>query len=324
MNEHRLEVTNAMARQWFTLFVNRRAHTVQSMRAHRETGRHYYYRPRGPDSARGLTLEDVRRHLAGERTIAVYAINPATQRCKWVAIDADYRTALDDLLELQSELRKDGVEAALEKSNRGGHLWIFFETPCLARASRVYIYNLAKRLSIPIKGSGLPEGLEIFPRQDSLHQAEFGNAIRGPLGVHWGANQGRGRRFWFYYADYTIEAQLAYLGKVAKVSEEQLTEVVRPMEIPPELGPWGTVRRAAPTGDGVGVFHILDYVPATRRVGRNWITRCPACAAANRDRAGDNLAVSIEEPLKYICWAGCTREMIRAALGRPIHTTRTA
>jgi hypothetical protein len=32
-----------------------------------------------------------------EITIGIYAINAATQRCKWMAIDADYKTALEDL-----------------------------------------------------------------------------------------------------------------------------------------------------------------------------------------------------------------------------------
>lgn len=323
MNGHLLMATEEMARQWYELFVNRRAFTIQSKRAHAETGRHYYYRPKGADGEDGLTVEAARRHLTGEQTVGIYAINPASQRCRWVAIDADYRRALDDLLGLQSELRKDGVEAALEKSNRGGHLWIFFETPCLARACRVYINDLAKRLSIPIKGVGLPEGLEIFPRQDAVGEGEFGNAIRGPLGVHWGANDGRGRRFWFYYADYTLEAQLAYLDRVQKVTEAQLATVVQGLEIPPELASRQSVRPAADSAGRKGEFRILEYVQASRRVGRNWVTRCPSCAAANRDRAGDNLAISVEEPQKYICWAGCSREMIRAALGRPIQT-RTA
>jgi hypothetical protein len=29
------------------------------------------------------------------------------------------------------------------------------------------------------------------------------------------------------------------------------------------------------------------------------------------------ILMSIEEPRKYICWAGCTSDMIRAALGCP-------
>ena len=89
----------------------------------------------------------------------------------------------------------------------GGHLWIFFEKPALARDCRVYIYHTALRLGLPIKGAGLPEGIEIFPRQDEIGPDEFGNAIRAPLGVHRGAKESRGWRFWFYNADYTLTDQ---------------------------------------------------------------------------------------------------------------------
>jgi hypothetical protein len=130
--------------------------------------------------------------------IALYAINPSTQRCKWVAIDADYKDALEDLLKLNYYLGRDGVSAALEKSRRGGHLWVFFDSPRPARCCRIYVFELAIRLGVPIKGNGLPEGIEIFPKHDELKSGEFENAIRGPLGIHRRAN----RRYWFYGADY--------------------------------------------------------------------------------------------------------------------------
>jgi hypothetical protein len=50
-------------------------------------------------------------------------------------------------------------------------------------------------------------------------------------------------------------------------------------------------------------------------VGHNNITRCPSCAEEGHDRSGDNLSISIEDPRKYICWAGCTSDMIRSAPG---------
>jgi hypothetical protein len=124
--DHRLPATLDMAREFRELFVNRRAYTIQSLRPHPESGRHYYYRPKpknGGEPAE-LTGETVRRHLAGEITIGLYAINAATQRCKWMAIDADYKTALEDLIKVQRQLQNDGIAAALEKSKRGGHLWI--------------------------------------------------------------------------------------------------------------------------------------------------------------------------------------------------------
>jgi hypothetical protein len=97
------------------------------------------------DRSQSRTLT-IRNHLEGRITIGLYAINPATQRCKWVAIDADYCEALEHLLKLQWELKQDGVEAALEKSRRGGHLWIFGAEPLLARECRLYIQSLAQRL----------------------------------------------------------------------------------------------------------------------------------------------------------------------------------
>lgn len=108
--EHRLHATTSMAETFYTLFVNRRAYTLQSFKPHSETGRHYYYRPKARDGGPppALSLDTLRLHLAGEITIGIYAINWRTQRSKWVAIDADYKNALEDLLRLQFELTQDG------------------------------------------------------------------------------------------------------------------------------------------------------------------------------------------------------------------------
>jgi hypothetical protein len=113
------------------------------------------------------------------------------------AIDADYKNALEDLLKLQYHLWQDNVEPALEMSKRGGHLWILLVTPLLAKECRVYIHDLATRLGLRVKGSGLADGIEVFPRHNAIGEREFGSAIRGPPGVHRGAN----RRFWFYGAE---------------------------------------------------------------------------------------------------------------------------
>jgi hypothetical protein len=317
-----------MAAEFHDLFVNRRAYTLQSMKPHPETERHYYFRPKGQEGQHppALSLETLRRHLAGELTLGLYSINPKTQRSKWVAIDADYKNAIEHLLKLQYELTLDGVEPALEKSNRGGHLWIFFEKPALARDCRVYIYHTALRLGLPIKGAGLPEGIEIFPRQDEIGPDEFGNAIRAPLGIHRGAKESRGWRFWFYNADYTLADQLAYLQRLRKVTEAELGRFVAGKEIPTEFAQHSK-RTEVPERyytSAPSEFRILDFVQVQRQVGRNWIARCPSCANAGRDRSGDNLAIAVEEPRKYICWAGCTKEMIREAVGRPIAQKRFA
>ena len=304
-----------MATRYFRLFVNRMAYTVQSQRPDSK-GKHHYYRPRGE---RQLTRDTIREHLNGRITIGIYALNPKTQRSKWVAIDADYDNALDDLLKLQWELGSDGVEAALEKSRRGAHLWIFCEKPLLARHCRIYIYNLARRLKVRVKGGGgLAEGIEVFPRQDELAPEQFGNAIRGPLGIHRGA----GKRYWFYGADYKIEAQLNYLERLKKITESELLRFIAGLEMPEEFRPRPKVE-LPPYDPNRREFRILDFVHVVRRRSGNYWTRCPSCAQQGKDRSGDNLAISVADPRRYKCWAGCSREMIRGALGRPISVRRT-
>jgi hypothetical protein len=307
---------------YWRLFVNRRAYTLQSTRPHPETGRHYYFRPNDKRTGAPLELTEdiIRRHLEGEITIGLYAINPDNQSCKWLAIDADYKNAMEDLLKLQYRLGQDGVASALEMSRRGGHLWIFLATPLLARDCRAYAHDVALRLGVPVKGSGLREGIEIFPKHDLIASGGFGNAIRGPLGVHRGAS----RRFWFYGADYTVEAQIAYLNCLRKLSETELRIFIAGRERPKQenaprsrIG-GSTFRRA---GAGRSEFRILEHVGLVRKVGRNYVTRCPSCAEAGHDRSGDNLAILIEDPRFYQCWAGCGKEAIRAALGCPIRVT---
>jgi hypothetical protein len=305
-----------MVADYFRLFVNRRAYTLQSTRPHPESARHYYYRPKDRKSGQGLSLtfDTIHRHLEGDITIGLYAINPATQCSKWVAIDADYENSLTDLLKLSFYLRQDGVESALENSRRGGHLWTFLAEPLSARDCRIYVCSLAMRLGIPVK-RGRQEGIEVFPKHDVLKPGRYGNAIRGPLGIHRGARQ----RFWFDGADEDLEKQMRYLNSLTKMTGEQLARLIAGKSIPPQFAPpepkaEPAIRRYA-CGQG---FRILDHIHTPlHTVGHNNLTRCPSCAEEGHDRSGDNLSISIEDPRKYICWAGCTRDMIRTALGCP-------
>jgi hypothetical protein len=304
------QATMQMAARYFGLFVNRLAYTMQSLKSG-VNGKHYYYRPR---DGRRLSVELLMEHLNGQVTIGLYSLNPRTQRSKWVAIDADYANALEDLLKLQWELRQDGVEAALEKSRRGAHLWIFAAEPLLARDCRMYIYNLALRLKLPVKGgAGLAEGIEVFPRQDQLGPEEFGNAMRGPLGVH----RATGKRYWFYGADYRFEAQLDYLERHRRITEAEMARFIAGLKMPEEFQPKPKVE-LPPYDPRRREFRILEHVRLVRKRSGNYWTRCPSCSQQGRDQSADNLAISVADPRKYKCWAGCTKEMIREALGQPI------
>src|SRR5581483_10424237 len=71
-----------LARRYGALFVNRLAYTMQSAKP-AANGKHYYFRPK---KERRLTLSTLASHLNGKVTIGLYALNPKTQRSKWVAI----------------------------------------------------------------------------------------------------------------------------------------------------------------------------------------------------------------------------------------------
>jgi hypothetical protein len=303
-------VSRQTAEDFMQLFVNRLAYCIQREKVLSDGSAPYIKQTRPLDAGA------VRMHLNGDTTISLFAINPKTQSCKWVAIDADFEDSLDALFQLRRELQQDGIEAALEQSRRGGHLWILGEHPLLASQCRIYIYNLALRLGVPVKGGGLKEGIEVFPRQDQIADGAYGNAIRAPLGVHRKTN----RRYWFYDADVTPEAQLAYLQGLKKLTSAELEILTQGMQLPlayraPTPVPF--VSQIPITGERE--FRILNYVQTTgKQDSRNWKAQCPACAKAGRDRSRNNLGIKVADPRFYVCRAGCTKEEIRAALGQPI------
>lgn len=315
MVEH-FRVTRETADRYMRLFVNRLAYgmarkvpdvgVIYTLAKYTATGQ-----------PKPMNADVIRMHLDGYVTINLFSTNPKTQRCKWVAIDGDFKGAFEALSALQWELKRDSVHAALEASSRGAHLWVFFDTPVLASEARIYIYNLALRIGVPVVGGGIQQGIEVFPRQDYINEGGYGNAIRAPLGVQLKTDQ----RYWFYEADVTPEAQLTYLESLKKVSEAELKtfiqgmmlpEAYRPVEPKPYISP--------PLGSGTREFRILEYIEINNRVRdrKNWVARCPSCASAGRDRHGDNLKILKSNPLVYKCFAGCRKEDIRAALGRPI------
>jgi hypothetical protein len=313
-----LDVSEQNVTDFWTLFVNRLAYTRQSDRPSTKTGRFYYYPPRDrrTKEKKRLPLDRaaVRRHLAGWQTIGLYAIQPKTQRSKWIAIDADYARAPYDLAGLRAELREDGVEALEEMSRRGGHLWILCAEPLPARECKIYVYNLAMQLGVPIRGAqGSEEGIEVFPRQEELADGKFGNQIRGPLGVH----RATLHRYWFYGAPATLDDQLAYLKSAKKLTAEELRRFTNGMKLPegftrPPVDPKPVEYKS----DG-HEFRILDYVTITETESADYRAQCPSCGPKGDPKA-HHLAISIAKPLMYRCWAGCSRESIRKALGRPI------
>jgi hypothetical protein len=116
-----------------------------------------------------LTLGSLSSHLSGQHTLATYVIDE-TGCCKFAVYDCDLDDGLDILADVQLHLANDGVISYLERSRRGGHLWVLLAQA--ARASTVRAWLLPY----------CPGGVEFYPKQNE--GAGVGSLIRLPLGVH--------------------------------------------------------------------------------------------------------------------------------------------
>jgi hypothetical protein len=312
-----LPVSSQMVEDYWNWFVvNRRTYLVQR-HTPMENGRYSYYAPRvkNTEDKLPLTPKDVELHLAGLKTISLYAIEPEHSTCKWIAIDADHANAFSHLAAVQHDLKQDGIEALLEKSRRGGHLWIFAAEPLPAALCRILVYNIALSIGIPIKGFNREvDGLEIFPKQDRLEDGFFGNAIRGPLGVH----RATSNRYWFDRASSNMRAQFDLIRNARRLTLAELQARTDGITIPIVDEPASPVRAFIPTvGSGRPAFDITQYVTIRRQDSRNMWGQCPSCEKGGKDRGKDNLAIKKSDPRMYKCWAGCTKDDIRAACGYP-------
>lgn len=135
-----------------------------------------------------LTDDVVRWHLsgidaAGEPFVAgVYPLLP-DETCWFLAVDFDKNGWREDAAACFETCRRLSLPAALERSRsgQGAHLWLFFEEPIpavLARrlGSYVLTQTMERRPEL-----GLDSYDRLFPSQDTMPQAGFGNLIALPL-----------------------------------------------------------------------------------------------------------------------------------------------
>lgn len=131
---------------------------------------------------------------AGRYRLGAYA--PAVDgTTKWLCIDFDggagHASPLADAqgaaLQAVQAFEAAGLPAYLErsKSGEGWHLWCFFETPIAASLARAVGYKLVPR-DAPLVGGGVadPEkarGIEVFPKQDRIHQGKKGKTGHGNM-----------------------------------------------------------------------------------------------------------------------------------------------
>ena len=134
-----------------------------------------------------LRHDHILGHLCGEITLGTYLLDEDS-RGRYLVFDADDLPDWRRLRAVAYALQDMGATAYLERSRRGGHLWLFFSEPLAGTAIRRFGQGM-----MMFFGLG---GLELFPKQGQLSGGP-GSLIRVPFGIH----RKTGRRYGFYTLD---------------------------------------------------------------------------------------------------------------------------
>src|SRR6266699_3510761 len=151
-------ITDSLLNEYSRLFVSRRG----DFALQQVNGR--YLRVGSP-----FTKKALHNHPDGVESLGTYVMDERG-RCRFAVFDADAHNGLEVLLDVQGQLADDGVPSYLERSRRGGHLWVLLSTPVLASHVRSFLLPYC------------PVGVEFYPKQDEGNG--YGSLIRLPLGVH--------------------------------------------------------------------------------------------------------------------------------------------
>jgi len=223
-----------------------------------------------------VTPELLGLHLHGHVTIGVYS--QSGDRAKWLCFDDD--RGLDRLHQIKGFLKEQFlISSYIEKSRRGGHLWIFCEEPVEARKLRRLAKHTTEKLELD------DEALDIFPTRDDVCEG-FGQAVRLPWGVH----QATGEVYLFEdIPGGTPAAQIRWLEenvyRLPTQRLDQIITVIQPVEelTAPEVG---SKELRPVTGSYVDQIKarlpiieladkITDLRPSDGGRGRYYLGKCP-------------------------------------------------
>ena len=129
-----------------------------------------------------LTNYVIKQHLLGQRIVGVYPIL-TDNTSYFIAADFDGATWKKDVGKLLNAYAEFGLTAYLERSRsgNGGHVWLFFSKNYPCYKSRQIALELIRRVFNVSEFEKEVSFDRLFPNQDTLTGAGFGNLIALPL-----------------------------------------------------------------------------------------------------------------------------------------------
>ena len=218
-------------------------------------------------SYRPISDQAVIDHLSAKPTIGVYPLL-LDETCWFLAVDFDGESWHDDSLAFLSASDAMGVPAYLERSRsgRGGHVWIFFDSPVSAAVARDLGAAILTRAMDGRCQMSFASYDRFFPNQSTMPKGGFGNLIALPLqhGPRKLGNSVFVSRSFEPYAD-----QWAYLSQVRRMSAQAAVELVQRAAVDDGItGVPASVVDAPGDGDNAAATDPWLFLPSRRETDK--------------------------------------------------------
>ncbi len=171
-----------------------------------------------------VTNEVIKGHLTGKKRIGRYPLAPDIMDgtgTYWLCLDID-EPDTNIVLEALGSIEGLGFTAYLEKSkSKGWHIWIFFSEPVKASYTRALGQYVAECVAREFEGTTV----EIFPKQNSLANMQFGNYVNLPL---FGLDVKEGKTVFVNPENgfKPFDNQWEVLSNIIKVTPEELHDII--------------------------------------------------------------------------------------------------
>ena len=197
-----------------------------------------------------LTNGELARHLNGEQFIGIYPL--LKDNTTWfLAADFDKVNWEKECHKFFKACHERDIPAYLERSRsgKGGHVWIFFESPLKAASTRklfIHVLQECGVFSVFDKSSSFDR---LFPNQDYLSGKGLGNLIALPFNKHT-MKQGNNC---FVDPDTLkpFENQWEFLNSIKRFPTQRFNELFREIE-----GNTDTIHKKTTLSDFDGKLHI--------------------------------------------------------------------
>ncbi len=185
-------------------------------------------KPDEPKEYFPLTDQVIHDHLTGKLTAGVYPLL-TDETCWFLAADFDKASWQDDVRAFLQTCSDWKIPAALERSRsgRGGHIWIFFDTPLPAGLARKLGAAILTRTMERRHQLGLDSYDRLFPSQDTMPKGGFGNLIALPLQQ---LPRSHGNSVFLDAGFNPYPDQWAFLSGIQQMSLAEIESIVRDAE----------------------------------------------------------------------------------------------